>query len=174
MFDQAVEHLKVEYGKLQVGRASGALVEDIMIDSYGATQPIKALASVSLPDARTIQISPWDKSVLGAIETAIKNSDINLNPVNNGAGIILNIPPLTEDRRRDLVKVVGRLAEEAKISVRNSRHDSMAKYKRQEHEGDMSEDERKRSEKQLQEQVDKVNEEIGKLAKAKEESIMTI
>ncbi len=174
MFDQTMKHLKDEYAKLQVGRASGGIVEDLMVDSYGTTQPIKAVASVSLPDARTIQISPWDKSMLAAIETAIKNSDIDLNPVNNGASIILNVPPLTEDRRRDLVKVVGRLAEEAKISVRNLRHDSMAKYKRQEHEGDMTEDDRKRSEKQLQEQVDKVNGEIGDLAKAKEESIMTV
>lgn len=174
MFDSALQHLKEEFSKLQVGRASSGLVEDIMVEAYGATQPIKAVASVSIPDARTIQIQPWDRAMLAAIETAIKNSDVDLNPVNNGATIILSVPPLTEERRRDLVKVVGRLAEEAKISVRNIRHDAMAKYKRQEHEGEMTEDERKRNEKHLQEKVDKVNEEIAQLAKAKEESIMKV
>ena len=97
-----------------------------------------------------------------------------MNPVNNGVAIILNIPPLTEERRRDLVKVVGRLAEEAKIAVRNSRHDAMMLLKRMEHDGDLTEDERSRGEKQLQEKVDQVNSDIADKAKSKEETIMTV
>jgi len=178
MLDQAfqgtIQHLKEEFSKLQVGRASSGLVEDIMVDSYGAMQPVKAVASISLPDARTIQVQPWDRSMLAGIEKAIRESDVDINPVNNGVSVILSIPPLTEDRRRDLVKVVNRLAEEAKISIRNSRHDAMASYKRAEHEGEMTEDDRNRAEKQLQEKVDKANNEIIELAKGKEESIMTV
>lgn len=171
---KVLSHLHDEFGKLQIGRASTGLVETLTVEAYGAVQPIKAVASISVPDARSIQIQPWDKSMLPAIEKAVQNSDLNLNPINNGNSILLNIPPLTEERRRDLVKIVGRLAEEAKISVRNVRHDAMSTYKRLEHEGDMTEDDRTRAEKQLQERVDKANEEIVELAKQKEEAIMTI
>lgn len=173
-FTKAMDHLKDEYAKLQIGRASAGLVEPLIVNVYGSMQPLKGIASISVPDARTLQIQPWDKSTLPAIEKAIQDSDLNLNPTNNGAAVILNIPPLTEERRRDLVKVVNRLAEEAKISVRNARHDAMATFKRMEHEGDMTEDDRNRSEKQMQEAVDQANKEIAELAKKKEESIMTV
>lgn len=173
-FEKAIARLKEEFSGLQIGRASSSLVESIMVDAYGALQPVKAVATVSVPDARTLQIQPWDKGMLPAIERAIQNSDLNMNPTNNGAAVILNIPPLTEERRRDLVKILHRLAEEAKISVRNARHDAMSHFKREEGDGNMSEDDRKRSEKQLQEKVDKCNEQIGELAKQKEEVIMTV
>jgi ribosome recycling factor len=137
-------------------------------------QPIKNVASVSIPDARTIQIQPWDKSMLAGIEKAIRDSDLNLNPTNNGLAVILNIPPLTEERRRDLVKVVGRMAEEARIAVRNLRHEAMAAFKKMEHEEQMSEDERKGAENALQTEVDAVNKQIDELSKKKEEAIMTI
>ena len=173
-FSKVINHLKDEFAGLQIGRASAGLVEGLMVETYGSMQPLKAIASVSVPDARTIQIQPWDRGVLSVIEKAIRESDLNLNPSNNGLAIILNIPPLTEERRRDLVKVVGRMAEDARISVRNLRHDAMGLYKRQEHDGEMSEDERKRAEKVLQEKVDAVNAEITDLAKKKEEAIMTV
>jgi ribosome recycling factor len=173
-FSKVINHLKDEFAGLQIGRASAGLVEGLMVETYGSMQPLKAIASVSVPDARTIQIQPWDRGVLSVVEKAIRESDLNLNPSNNGLAIILSIPPLTEERRRDLVKVVGRMAEDARISVRNLRHDAMGVYKRQEHDGDMSEDERKRAEKVLQEKVDAVNLEINDLAKKKEEAIMTV
>lgn len=173
-FSKVINHLKDEFAGLQIGRASAGLVEGLMVETYGSMQPLKAIASVSVPDARTIQIQPWDRGVLSVVEKAIRESDLNLNPSNNGLAIILSIPPLTEERRRDLVKVVGRMAEDARISVRNLRHDAMAVYKRQEHDGEMSEDERKRAEKVLQEKVDAVNAEITDLAKKKEEAIMTV
>jgi len=173
-FDKGLEHLKQEYLGLQIGRASASLVENLKVDSYGVSQPIKAVASISVPDARMISIQPWDKGVLGAIEKAIQNSDLNLNPTNNGTSVILNIPALTEERRRDLVKVVGRLAEEARIGVRNARQEAMSTIKRMEHEGEIAEDEKNRAEKQLQEKVDKANAAIAETAKSKEEQVMTV
>lgn len=173
-FKKAFLRLQEEYGKLQVGRASSSLVEQLMVEAYGTLQPLKALASVSVPDARTVQIQPWDRSLLAAIEKAIQNSDLNLNPVNNGLAIILNIPSLTEERRRDLVKLVRQLAEEAKIVARNLRHEAMTTFKRMEHESEMTEDDRIGSEKAVQEAVDKLNKEIDDLAKKKEESLMTL
>lgn len=173
-FVKTLEHLGVEFNKLQVGRASSGMVDTLMVESYGVMQPIKNVASVSIPDARTVQIQPWDKSMLSGIEKAIRDSELNLNPSNNGLAIILSIPPLTEERRRDLVKVVGRMAEESRIAVRNLRHDAMTSFKKMEHDEEMSEDERKGAENALQAEVDATNKQIDELAKKKEESIMTI
>lgn len=173
-FQKTVEHLLDEYSGLQIGRASSSLVENMMVEAYGMMQPFKAVASVMVPDGRTIQIQPWDKSMLAAIEKAIRDSDLNLNPTNNGLAIILSIPSLTEERRRDLVKVVGRMAEEARIAVRNLRQTVMTQLKRMEHEGEMTEDEEAKAEKDLQEAVNKVNLQIDAEARKKEESIMTV
>lgn len=171
---KSVEHMEAEFGGLQVGRASSSLVENLMIESYGSMQPLKAVASVSIPDAKTLQIQPWDRGLLPAVEKAIMNSDLNLNPNNNGAAVILNIPPLTEERRRDLLKVMHRMAEEAKISVRNARHDAMNTLKQREHDKDITEDEKNRGEKQVQEKVDATNKLIDEKAKKKEDAIMTV
>lgn len=168
------EHLNDEYSKLQIGRASAAMVEHLMVEAYGALQPVKAVASVMVPDGRTVQIQPWDRAMLAAIEKAVRESDLNLNPSNNGIAVILNIPPLTEERRRDLVKVVGRIAEEAKIAVRNRRHDTMTELKRMEHDSAITEDDRNKAEKDLQEAVDKLNGQIDAAAKEKEAAIMTV
>lgn len=173
-FKKAAEHLSDEYSKLQIGRASASIVEHLLVESYGMMQPVKSVASVMVPDGRTVQIQPWDKSMLSPIEKAIRESDLNINPTNNGLAIILNIPALTEERRRDLVKVVGRLAEEAKIVVRSLRHDLMAQFKRMEHEDGMTEDDRKKSEKDLQDLVDGMNKDIDAMARKKEEAIMTV
>ncbi|MFA5793270.1 MAG: ribosome recycling factor [Candidatus Gracilibacteria bacterium] len=173
-FQKSLDHLNDEFGKLQTGRASPALVEHLMIEAYGSMQAVKNLAGVSVPDGRTIQIQPWDRGLLHAIEKAIQVSDLNLNPVNNGLAVILNIPPLTEERRHDLVKVVNRMAEEAKIAVRNLRHDLITLLKRMEHDGEMTEDEQKGAENDLQEAVALVNRQIEEMTKKKEESIMTV
>ncbi len=173
-FAKALAHLQEEFGKLQIGRASAGLVEGLAVEAYGTKQPFKAVASISVPDARTVQIQPWDKTMLGPIEKAVHDSDLDLNPTNNGVAVILSIPPLTEERRKDLVKVVHRLAEEAKISVRNARHDAMGKFKQMEHDGDMTEDDKKGADKKLQEKVDRVNGEVVELSKKKEEAIMTV
>lgn len=171
---KALAHLEEEYKRLQIGRASSGLVEDLQVESYGMKQPLKAVAGITIPDAKTVQIQPWDRSLLAKIEKAIQESDLNLNPVNNGAAIILNIPPLTEERRRDLVKVVNRLEEDTRITVRNARHDTLSAAKRMQHDGDLTEDEQNRLEKQIQERVDKTNDKISELARGKENAVMTL
>lgn len=171
---KVTEHLNDEYSKLQIGRASAAMVEHLLVESYGVMQPVKAVASVMVPDGHTVQIQPWDRGMLAGIEKAIRDSDLNLNPSNNGLAVILNIPPLTEERRRDLVKVVGRIAEESKIAVRNKRHDLMSELKRMEHDKLISEDDQGKAEKDLQELVDQTNAQIEELARKKEALIMTV
>ncbi len=173
-FAKAVEHLKTEFGKLRIGRASAALVEDLNVDAYGSSQSLKGVASISIPDAMTISIKPWDKGLIGAIDKAIRESDVGLTPNNNGESILLNIPPLTEERRRDLVKVVHKMAEETKITIRNKRQDAMQKFKSMEKDNAITEDDRTGAEKRLQEKVDSVNKEIEEAAKAKEAEVMKI
>lgn len=167
-------HLKDEYSRLQIGRASAALVESINVDAYGIKQPIKALATIVVPDAKTIQIQPWDKSQLGPIEKAISLSDINISPVNDGVCVRLNIPPLTEERRRDLAKVVHRLAEEARIAVRNLRQKVQGRLKAMEKSGDITEDDARGADKKLQDNVDRINQQIEEMAKNKENDVMTV
>lgn len=173
-FKKAIDHLLDEYAKLQIGRASTALVEGLMIDVYGTQQPLKAIASLSCPDPRTIQIQPWDKGNLVQIESAIQTSGLNLTPNNDGIVIRINIPSLTEERRTELTKIVHKLAEDARISVRHARQAAHDSFKKQEEDKEISEDDRFRAEKLLQEDVDAANKEIEEHAKKKEEDIMTI
>lgn len=173
-FERAITHLKEEFSRLQVGRANPSLVEHILVDAYGSMQPLKNMANISVPEPKTLQIQPWDKSVMSAIEKAIQASDLGLNPVNNGVCIMLNIPPLTEERRRDLAKVVHTLSEEARISIRNARQDAHSKFKSMFHDKKITEDDVRFAEKKLQEKVDEFNEMVGHLAKDKEEAIMKV
>lgn len=173
-FAKITDHLKSEYSRLQTGRASAALVEGLMVEAYGTKQSLKGMASISVPDAKTVQIQPWDKSLLSAIEKAIQTSDINVSPANDGIVIRLNLPPLTEERRRDLTKVVGRMAEEARISVRNVRQKVHDKGKEMEKNKELTEDQMKLFQKKLQEKVDAANMEIEKMAKNKENDVMTV
>lgn len=173
-FAKAAEHLKAEYGKLQIGRASSVLIEDVKVVAYGTTQPLKGLASVSVPDPKTIQIQPWDKGVLNQIEQAILTSGLNLTPINDGNFVRINIPPLTEERRSDLTKHVHKLAEDARISVRNARQIAHEAFKKLETDKKISEDDFHHSNKLLQDEVDTVNKDIEELAKVKENDIMTV
>jgi ribosome recycling factor len=173
-FDKTIAHLNDEYSRLQVGRANASLVEHIMVDSYGSLQPLKNLANISVPEAMTLQIQPWDKGMMAPIEKAIQQSDLGLNPINNGAAILLNVPALTEERRKDLVKIVGKFAEEARISIRNARQTAHSKFKSLASDKTISEDDAKGAEKKLQDKVDASNVKVAELAKAKEEGIMTV
>ena len=173
-FQGALQHLKSEFAGLQVGRASAALVENLNVEAYGSVQPLKALASISIPDPKTIQIQPWDRSQLQVVEKAIQNSDIMITPSNDGIVIRLNIPPLTEERRADLSKVVNRLAEEARISVRQSRQKINDQIKEAYKNSEITEDDKLSAEKKLQEKVDEINKEIESLAKAKEAEVMKV
>ncbi len=173
-FEKALSHLNSEYGKLQVGRANPAMVETLTVDVYGMAQPMKAVATISCPDPRTLQIQPWDKSNIAPIEKAVRESDLGLNPVNNGNAVMLNIPPLTEERRRDLVKVVKKLSEEAKISIRNGRQTAHTRFKELESNSEITEDDKYGAEKKLQEVVDEYNKKIDEAEKAKSEAVMTV
>ena len=173
-FAKIFEHIKTEYSRLQAGRASAALIEGIQVEAYGSRQQLKAVGSISIPDAKTIQIQPWDKGQLAAIEKAIQVSDIGLTPINDGVVIRLSIPPLTEERRKDLVKVVHKLAEEARISIRHNRQKALDGMKVLEKDGKATEDQIKVFEKKLQEKVDKANQEIESIAKNKEKEVMTV
>jgi len=173
-FTKAIEHLQHEYSKLQIGRASAALIEEVKVTAYGTDQPLKAVASISVPDPKTLQIQPWDKGVLNQIEVAIQQAGLNLMPVNDGVVIRINIPPLTEERRAELAKVVHKLAEDARISVRTARQTAHESFKKLENDKEISEDDFHLANKQLQEAVDNVNKEIEELAKSKEQDIMTI
>jgi ribosome recycling factor len=173
-FDDSLSHLKSEYSRLQIGRASPALVETITVEAYGTKQPMKALASISIPDSKTVQIQPWDKGVLAAIEKAIQASDLNISPLNDGLSIRLNLPQLTEERRHDIAKIVHKMAEESRISVRHLRQKALDKAKELEKKADITEDQLRSFEKKLQEKVDNVNHLIEELSKAKEKEIMTV
>lgn len=173
-FDKTLAHLKTEFSKLQIGRATPALVEDLKIEAYGSLQPLKAVASISIPEPKTISIQPWDKSNIALIEKAIYTSQLGLAPTNNGASVIITLPPLTEERRLELVKVVGKLAEEARITIRNIRQIAHTAFKTMEDKKEISEDDRTRSEKELQAKVDEYNKKVDEVAKAKEADIMKI
>lgn len=172
--NKAVEHLQIEYGKLQTGVASAGLVDSVLVEAYGSTQPLKNLANVSVPEPRTIRVQAWDKALTKALEDAIRKADIGLSPVNNGEAIILNIPALTEERRRDIVKVVKKLAEEAKVVIRQARQDALNGFKKLKADNQITEDDQRSAEKRLQDAVDKANEEVERAAAEKEKIVMTV
>ncbi|PID70388.1 ribosome recycling factor [bacterium DOLZORAL124_38_8] len=171
---KAIEHLKSQFSSLQAGRANTALVDEIQVESYGAMMSLKSTANVSCPDAKTIRIEPWDKSLLGEIEKAIQSSNIGINPQNMGEYILLPIPPMTEDRRKQLVKVVHEEAEKTRITIRNKRADSRDMVKLQKDEKEISEDEAKKLETDIQEVINEANKEVDTLTKKKEEEILNI
>lgn len=173
-FEKTIQHLKDEYSKLQIGRANASLVEDLMVEAYGTKQPLKAVASISIPDPKSIVLQPWDKGNLSNIETAVLESGLNLTPVNDGNVVRINIPQLTEERREELKKLVSKLAEDARISVRNTRQEAHEAFKKLENDKEIGEDEFHRANKLLQEAVDEANEKIEEIANSKEKDIMTV
>lgn len=173
-FEKAVAHLKDEFNRLQLGRANPSLVENVHVEIYGAVQPLKAVASISVPEPRTLMISPWDRSTLAAIEKGIVGSGLGLNPVNDGIVVRINIPALTQERRADLTKVVKKLSEEARIGVRTARQDAQNGLKAMEAKSEITEDDLRGSTKNLQDNVDVINKKIDELAKQKEQDIMTV
>ena len=173
-FEKAVAHLKDEFNRLQLGRANPSLVENVHVEIYGAVQPLKAVASISVPEPRTLMISPWDRSTLAAIEKGIVGSGLGLNPVNDGIVVRINIPALTQERRADLTKVVKKLSEEARIGVRTARQDAQNGLKAMESKSEITEDDLRGSTKKMQDNVDEINKKIDELAKQKEQDIMTV
>jgi ribosome recycling factor len=172
--EDAIKFLLAEYSKLQTGRANAALVEGIMVESFGTMMPLKGIASISIPESNQIAIQPWNRDQLTSIEKAITEANLGLNPQNNGTLIRLILPPLTEERRKELVKLVHKYAEDARISIRNARHESLSKLKNMEKEKDIGEDELAGREKELQNIVDKFNKEVEEYAEKKEKEVMTV
>jgi ribosome recycling factor len=172
--EKSIEHYKDELGQLRTGRASASLVENILVDYYGNKSPLKQVASITTPEARTILISPWDKGSLANIEKEIRESQLNLNPNNDGQVIRINLPMLTEDRRKDLVKILNQKSEEARIGIRKHREDVWGDIQKAEKDGLMSEDDKFIGKDKLQEVVDEYNKKIENIRQEKEVEIMTI
>lgn len=173
-FEKSIALFRQELAHVRTGRASSSLLDGIVVDAYGSKMPIEQLATVHIPEPRTILISPWDKGVVAAIESAIRQSDLGLSPSVDGAAIRLNLPQLTEERRLELVKMVGKKAEEARIAVRRIREDILDTLQGAEKSGEISEDDKFAGKEALQKIVDTYNEQIEEIRKKKEEEVKTV
>ncbi|WP_053990867.1 ribosome recycling factor [Mangrovimonas sp. TPBH4] len=169
--DNAIKHLEKQFVNIRAGKASPAMLGSVMVDYYGSQTPLNQVANVNTPDGRTITVQPWEKSMLQEIERGIMLANLGFNPMNNGETIIINVPPLTEERRRDLVKQAKTEAEDAKIGVRSARKDANNDIKKL---SDVSEDLQKNGEIDVQEITDKYVKKIDELLAVKEKEIMTV
>jgi ribosome recycling factor len=170
----AVDVLKTEFAGLRTGRASAALLEPVMVEAYGSQMPLNQVATVSVPEPRMLSVQVWDASQASAVEKAIRNSGLGLNPMAEGAVIRIPIPELTEDRRRDLTKVAHTYAENTRVAVRNVRRDGMETLKRMEKAGEISEDEQRQQSDEVQALTDKVIKQIDDLLAQKDQDIMQV
>ncbi|MEE8134947.1 MAG: ribosome recycling factor [Gemmatimonadales bacterium] len=168
---KAVENTKRELATIRSGKATTSLLDTIRVDAYGQSTALNQVGSVAAPEPRLLSVQPWDKGLIGAIEKAIQSSDLGLNPSNDGTIIRIPLPPLTEERRKELVKVVRKLAEEGKIAVRHGRTDAIARAKKVEH---VSQDDERHAEKDIQKLHDDAIEQLDQLIKAKETEIMEV
>jgi ribosome recycling factor len=171
---RAVEALKQDIASIRTGRASSALIERITVDYYGTPTPINQVASISIPEARLLVIQPWDRKMLVDIEKAIQKSDLGINPNNDGQVIRLAIPPLNEERRREMVKTLHKKLDEHKVAIRNVRRDAQDKLRDREKKKEVSEDELKRSTERLQKLTDRFIDEMDKVGKTKELEILEV
>jgi len=169
-----VEKLAKELGTLRTGRANPQLLENIRADYYGAATPLKQLGAITVPDGRTLEIQAWDVAALEAIEKAIQKSDLGVSPVNTGKLIRISIPPMTEDRRKQLVKTIKAMSEEFKVKVRNERRDAIERIKKAQKTGDISEDDAKRFEQSAQKLTDLHVKKVDDTIAAKEKELLTI
>lgn len=173
-FQKSLDHMEYEFSKLQTGRAQSSLFEDILVDAYGGMQPMKNVAQITIPESKTVSIKPFDKSLLKAVETAIVAANLNLNPNSLADSIIINIPPLTEERRRDLVKVVKKVSEDTKVGLRQARQKQIQRVKDLLSNDEISRDDMTSFEKKLQELVDDSNAKIDSRTKEKEADILKV
>jgi ribosome recycling factor len=172
--DKVIERLEVNFSEIRAGRANPAILNKVQVEYYGAMSPLSQIASISVPEARLIVIQPWDKSLLSQIVRAIEMSDIGINPMNDGQVIRLSFPELTEERRKDLVKDVRKLSEESKVAIRNIRRDEMDLVKTQLKNSEISEDEAKADENEIQKKTDDYVAKIEEITTKKEKEIMTV
>jgi ribosome recycling factor len=172
--DKSVEALKKDFTKVRTGRASAALLEDIRIDYYGTPTPLNQIGTLAVPEPRLITIQPWEKKLIPEIEKAILKSDLGLNPASDGQLVRVVIPALTEERRREMVKMIKRMGEEAKIAIRNLRRDANDSLKKMEKSKEISEDDLKRGEKEIQDLTDAYVKKTDEVVAAKEKEVMEI
>jgi ribosome recycling factor len=172
--DKAIAALKEEYSGLRTGRASASLVEPVMVEAYGSTTHLNAVAAISVPEPRMITVSVWDKSLVVSVEKAIRAAGLGLNPIVDGSTLRIPIPPLTEDRRKDLAKLAGKYAEQQRIAVRNVRRDANEDMKKAEKAGDISQDELKKLETEIQGLTDGAIKRVDEALKTKEQEIMHV
>ena len=171
---KSVENLEAEYATIRAGRANPNILNKIKVEYYGVPTPMQQLANITVPEARTLVIAPWEPSLVKEIEKAIMNSDLGITPNNDGRNIILNFPELTEDRRKELVKDIKKKGEGAKVAIRNIRRDANDAIKEMEKNGDISEDELKDNEDKIQKLTDKYVGQIDKAVESKSKEIMTV
>ncbi len=172
--EKTLDHLRTGFAKMRVGRATTAIVEDIRVEAYGSQMTLKELAALSIPDARTIAIQPWDKTVIGDIDRAIFAANLGLTPVNDGKLIRINLPPLTEDRRKEFVKEIKKEGEDAKVAVRNVRRDCMEIIKKSKDSSEISEDEQRRIQDEIQKVTDHYVQEIDKMVESKSKEVLSL
>ncbi len=170
--EKAIEAMERDFSRMRTGRASLALLDGIRVDYYGSISPLNQVASLSIPESRLITIKPWDKTVIGEIEKAIQRSDLGLTPSNDGQIIRIAIPPLSEERRKEIVKVVHKRAEEGKISIRNARREGNEMLRAMENDGEISEDELHKAMKDVQKQTDDFIKKVDEGLEIKEKEIM--
>ena len=172
--DKSVTALKEEFSGLRTGRANAGLLEPVRVEAYGSASPLTAVAAISVPEPRMISVSVWDKGMVSAVEKAIRNANLGLNPIVDGQTLRIPVPPLTEERRKDLVKLAGKYAEQQKIAVRNVRRDANEDLKKAEKAGDISQDEQKKMETEVQKDTDAAIKRIDETLKTKEIEIMQV
>jgi len=170
--EKSLEALRHEFAQIRTGRASPALLDAVRVEYYGTMVPISHVASISTPEARLLVIQPWDKGMIPAIEKAILSSDLGITPSNDGTVIRLSIPPLTEERRKELVRIVRRLAEDARVAVRNIRRDAVERLRKAQKEGELSEDESRRAQKEVQDITDEYIAKVEEALTQKEAEIL--
>jgi len=170
----AIDSLKREFAGLRTGRASISLLEPVSVDAYGAQMPLNQVGTVSVPESRMLNVQVWDRKLVGAVEKAIRDSGLGLNPSSDGSSVRVPIPPLSEERRTELTKVAGRYAEQARVAVRNVRRDGMDQLKRMEKDHEISEDEQRRNSDEIQKLTDTHIKLIDDALQAKEAEIMQV
>lgn len=172
--NKSIDSAAADFASVRAGRANAAVLDRIVVDYYGTPTPIQQIAAISTPDPRILQISPWDDSALKSIEKAILNSDLGINPQNDGRNIRLNFPQLTEERRKELVKQIRKYAENGKVAIRNIRRDAMEKFKAMKKKSELTEDDLKELEEAMQKLTDKRCKEIDDLTAKKEAELMAV
>lgn len=170
----SVEVLKHEFAGLRTGRASTSLLDPVMVEAYGASMPLNQVATVTTPEPRTISVQVWDRTMVSAVEKAIRNAGLGLNPVTDGQSVRVPIPLLNEERRRELMKVAGKYAEQTRVAVRNVRRDGMDTLKKMEKDGDISQDEQKSRAEEIQKSTDETIRQIDETLAHKEQEILQV